>query len=229
MYYDLHIHSVLSPCSDDEMTVNNIVNMSLIKELDLIAITDHNSMKQLEVLKKVASGKINILLGTEIQSCDGIHILAYFHPDYDINKVQNYLDQYLIEKENNVEYYGEQLILNELDEVVDVEKRLLINSLNRSTKEVIDDIHKMGGKVILAHVYRKYGYIQKYGRLDFSLNFDGVEVVKENYDKILSEYPALKDKIILCNSDAHYLGMINEPELSMTQEQYLFLKGESHA
>lgn len=229
MYYDLHIHSVLSPCSDDEMTVNNIVNMSLIKELDLIAITDHNSMKQLEVFRKVAKDKINILLGTEIQSNDGIHILAYFHPDYDITKVQNYLDQYLIEEENNIEYYGNQYILNENDEIIDQEKRLLISSINRSAKQVIEDIHNMGGKVILAHVYRKYGYIQKYRSLDFSLDFDGVEVVKENYERLLNEYPELKDKIILCNSDAHYLGMINEPELSITQEQYVFLKGESHA
>ncbi len=229
MYYDLHIHSVLSPCSDDEMTVNNIVNMSLIKDLDLIAITDHNSMKQLKVFREVAKGKIDILLGVEIQSIDGIHLLAYFHPDYDIDKAQAYLDQYLIEKENNVEYYGSQLILNEYDEVVGSEQRLLISSLNRTTKQIIDDIHELGGKVILAHVYRKYGYIQKYGTLDFELGFDGVEVHKDNYDVVLKEYPALKDKLILCDSDAHYLAMINEPELSITKEEYLFLKGESHA
>lgn len=229
MFYDLHIHSVLSPCSDDEMTVNNIVNMSLIKDLDLIAITDHNSMKQLKVFREVAKGKIDILLGVEIQSEDGIHLLAYFHPNYDIDKAQSYLDQYLVEKENNVEYYGKQLILNEYDEVVGSEDRLLISSLNRTTKQIIDDIHELGGKVILAHVYRKYGYIQKYGTLDFNLKFDGVEVARERYETVLNEYPALKDKIVLCDSDAHYLGMINEPEFSITKEEYLFLKGESHA
>ena len=46
MYYDLHIHSALSPCSDDSMTIHNIINMSLLKGLDLIAITDHNSLLQ---------------------------------------------------------------------------------------------------------------------------------------------------------------------------------------
>ena len=39
MYYDLHIHSALSPCGDDTMTINNIFNMSYIKGLELIAIT----------------------------------------------------------------------------------------------------------------------------------------------------------------------------------------------
>ena len=37
MYYDLHIHSALSPCSDDTMTIYNIFHMAYIKGLDLIA------------------------------------------------------------------------------------------------------------------------------------------------------------------------------------------------
>ena len=45
MYYDLHIHSALSPCGDDTMTINNIFNMAYIKGLELIAITDHNYSK----------------------------------------------------------------------------------------------------------------------------------------------------------------------------------------
>ena len=53
MYYDLHIHSALSPCGDDLMTINNIFNMAYIKGLDLIAITDHNSLKQQYYLEKI--------------------------------------------------------------------------------------------------------------------------------------------------------------------------------
>lgn len=48
-YFDFHIHSCLSPCADDEMTPNNIINMSLLKGLDAIAITDHNSIRNCEV------------------------------------------------------------------------------------------------------------------------------------------------------------------------------------
>ena len=36
--YDLHIHSCLSPCGDDDMTPANIVGMAVIKGLDLIAV-----------------------------------------------------------------------------------------------------------------------------------------------------------------------------------------------
>ena len=59
-YYDLHIHSALSPCSDDTMTIHNIFNMAYIKGLDLIAITDHNSLKQQYYLEKVIQSPISV-------------------------------------------------------------------------------------------------------------------------------------------------------------------------
>ena len=37
--YDLHIHSCLSPCGDDDMTPANIAGMAAIKGLDVIALT----------------------------------------------------------------------------------------------------------------------------------------------------------------------------------------------
>lgn len=40
---DLHIHSVLSPCGSLDMSPKNIVQSALDKELEIIAITDHNS------------------------------------------------------------------------------------------------------------------------------------------------------------------------------------------
>ena len=54
LYYDLHIHSCLSPCAEDEMTPNNICNMALIKGLDLIALTDHNSVRQIPAFAEAA-------------------------------------------------------------------------------------------------------------------------------------------------------------------------------
>ena len=42
LYCDLHIHSCLSPCGAGLMTPNNIVGMAYIKQLDAIAVCDHN-------------------------------------------------------------------------------------------------------------------------------------------------------------------------------------------
>lgn len=208
------------------MTVNNIVNMSLIKGLDLICITDHNSVKQLDSFRRVAQGKIKILLGVEIQSLEGVHILGYFPENSDLKTLQAYLDQYLIVRPNQPDYFGRQLILNEMDEIVDEEPRLLISSLHRTCSQIIDDIHALNGKAVLAHLYRKYGYINCFGKLDLNLPFDGVEVLVENRPQLLQDYPELTDKLILSNSDAHYLAMISEPENQLTKAEYLFLKGE---
>ena len=49
-YYDLHIHTALSPCGDNDMTPNNLVNMALLKGLDIIAVTDHNSSENVEAV-----------------------------------------------------------------------------------------------------------------------------------------------------------------------------------
>lgn len=56
VFYDLHIHSCLSPCGDQDMTPKNIVNMALLKELELIALTDHNSCKNCPAIMKAAAG-----------------------------------------------------------------------------------------------------------------------------------------------------------------------------
>ena len=47
--YDLHIHSCLSPCGDDDMTPANIAGMAAVKGLDVIALTDHNAMSLIHI------------------------------------------------------------------------------------------------------------------------------------------------------------------------------------
>ena len=50
--YDLHIHSALSPCAEEEMTPNNILNMAMVRGIDMIAVTDHNSTANLRAFSK---------------------------------------------------------------------------------------------------------------------------------------------------------------------------------
>ena len=44
-YYDLHIHSCLSPCGDDDSTPNSIAGMGELNGLNIMALTDHNTVK----------------------------------------------------------------------------------------------------------------------------------------------------------------------------------------
>lgn len=225
MFYDLHIHSALSPCSDDDMTLNNIVNMACLKELDLIAITDHNSVKQLYHLADVAQDKIRFIYGVEIQSREEIHVLAYFLDKQLLDTFQAFLDCYLIEEPNDEYYFGHQYIFNEVDEVVNEERRLLIKSLNLSLVEIIDWIHHHRGIAILAHAMsERFSIMNVFMRIDEDLDIDGIEVTKEDHQTLLMEkFPYLKNQFWLMNSDAHRLEMISEPIHQFDEKEFFGL------
>ena len=78
-YYDLHIHSALSPCADILMSPNNILNMAYLKELNIIAITDHNSCLQLNVFEELKdSYEMLIIPGVEVEVKEKYHVLCLF-------------------------------------------------------------------------------------------------------------------------------------------------------
>ena len=218
MYYDLHIHSALSPCSDDLMTINNIFNMAYIKGLQLIAITDHNSLKQQYYLEKIIKhdilkGKIDYVHGVELQSSEEIHLLAYFKKGSNLNVIQEWIDKHLIKVKNQSDYYGNQYIYNEFDEVIGIEDNLLISSLDLNVYQIVKKVHEFNGVVILAHVMAKrYGIYEVYHGIPDDLNYDGIEVesIKQLYElKQLCKH--LKDDYVFFNSDAHNLESISEP------------------
>lgn len=218
MYYDLHIHSALSPCSDDLMTINNIFNMAYIKGLQLIAITDHNSLKQQYYLEKIIEhdilkGKIDYIHGVELQSSEEIHLLAYFKKGSNLNVIQEWIDKHLIKVKNQSDYYGNQYIFNEFDEVIGIEDNLLISSLDLNVYQIVKKVHEFNGVVILAHVMAKrYGIYEVYHGIPDDLNYDGIEVesIKQlNELKQLCKH--LKDDYVFFNSDAHNLESISEP------------------
>ena len=72
--YDLHIHSCLSPCGDDEMTPANLVGMAALKGLDVIALTDHNTARNCPAAAKFAKQYgILFLPGMEINTAEEVH------------------------------------------------------------------------------------------------------------------------------------------------------------
>ena len=53
--YDLHLHSCLSPCGENEMTPNNIIGMAGILELPVLAVSDHNSAQNLPAICRLGA------------------------------------------------------------------------------------------------------------------------------------------------------------------------------
>ena len=79
VYYDLHIHTALSPCGDNDMTPCNIVGLAALCGLDVIAVTDHNSALNCAAVEKAGrEAGIIVLSGMELETAEEVHVVLLF-------------------------------------------------------------------------------------------------------------------------------------------------------
>ena len=201
--------------------------MAYIKGLELIAITDHNSLKQQYYLEEIINhdilkGKIDYVHGVELQSIEKIHILAYFCKNTNLKPIQEWIDKHLIKIPNQSDYYGNQYIFNANDEIIETENNLLISSLDMDVYKIINQIHAFNGIAILAHVMaKKYGIYEVYHGIPADLDYDGIEVTSiRDLKKLKKSCLHLKDEYIFFNSDAHNLEAINEPINQIDKDKF---------
>lgn len=231
MFYDLHMHSCLSPCAEDEMTPNNICNMALLKGLEIIAVTDHNSTRQLPAVDEAAKNcGIRLLYGTEIQTSEEVHVLGIFPKLEQSQDFQNWIDARMPDIKNDPSFFGNQLIMNGMDEVIGTEERLLLVSLNASLEETVDAIHEYGGKVILAHVLdRANSVTTQLGFIPMGLPYDGLEIKSEEQKfRVLEKHPWIheEDTVWFVDSDAHRLIDMSEADHFMRNSVFRNLWGD---
>ena len=213
IYCDLHIHSCLSPCGDMLMTPNNIVGMAFIKQLDAIAVCDHNTAENLHAVKEAADMMGVILLpGMELTTREEAHMLAYF-PDVDSALAfSREVHAHLPPIQNRPEFFGRQVIMNGQDEEIGEEDTLLISALEWSFEECERQIHRFGGLCVPAHINRgSNGVLNALGFLPGGVQYDALElsdaVAMPSVD--ISAYRTLR------SSDAHYLENILEPTFQL--------------
>lgn len=214
IHCDLHIHSCLSPCGDMLMTPNNIVGMAFIKQLDAIAVCDHNAAGNLPAVKEVADMMGVVLLpGMELTTREEAHMLAYF-PDVD-SAVQfgAFIREHLPPILNRPEFFGRQVVMNSQDEESGEEDRLLISALDLSFEECERAIHRHGGLCVPAHINRgTNGVLNALGFLPGDAHYDALEVS----DAVpMPETVNLDGYRLLRSSDAHYLENILEPTFTL--------------
>ncbi len=205
---DLHIHTCLSPCGSLDMSPQKIVKEAIRKNLSIIAITDHNSAQNVNAVKKVAEGTdLFVIPGMEITTSEEVHIIGLFSSLDDVINIQEFISTHLQPGENNEDLFGLQVIANELDEVDDIDKRLLISATTLNIDEVINAIHENDGLAVAAHIDREsFSLIGQLGFIPDNLNIDCIEISKRlplNEAKIkYKEYIQLP---FITSSDAHEL------------------------
>lgn len=219
---DLHIHSALSPCADNEMTPNNIINMALLKGLDIIAVTDHNSAGNVQALLNCADGTgLLVVPGMELMTAEEVHLLCLF-PDLDAALgVQEKVYGALPDIRNREDIFGQQLLIDEKDSITGTVSRLLITAAGITLEEASDMVESSGGVVIPAHIDRNsFSLISNLGMIPERPVYKYLELSK-NCDmyRYRLENPQLDKYKLIRSSDAHMLGDILERETFIDLEE----------
>ncbi len=207
-FCDLHLHSCLSPCADDDMTPWNMVGMAKIKGLDVIAITDHNAALNAE--DAIEAGReygVEVIPGMEITTREEVHMLGYFYSLENALAAGEEVYEHLAPVVNNPLLFGNQTIMRNGDTPSGTLEKLLINATDLSVDDVCALIRKHGGIPIPAHINRgSNGMIGALGLMPFLPEYPVVEV----YRQIPCPAYATKGRTILHSSDAHHLEDIQE-------------------
>jgi len=192
------------------MSPRRIVAEVLRHHIDIVAITDHNSVANaVAVAKAAAQSGIVVLPGMEVCTREEVHVLAVFENQEAAQELGSCVYEHL-SGVNDPDVFGWQVVANEKDEVERFEDRLLIGATDLSIDEVVDKIRRLNGLAIAAHIDREgFGIIGQLGFIPEKLPLDALEISghtgDEEAEKRFRNYSRYS---FVRNSDAHALGQL---------------------
>lgn len=204
---DLHIHTCLSPCGDLDMTPKNIVAQAIEKELDIIAITDHNASENIEATIRAAQGtRLTVLPGMEVASSEEAHLIALFEDLDLILRLQRIVYENLMTLSIDQRVIDEQVIVNERDEVEGFNEHLLFGASDLSFQQLVEEVHRLNGLAIASHVDREsFSIIGQLGFIPDDLPLDALEIsYHTSLEQARAMFPDAHRFPLIKNSDAHY-------------------------
>jgi hypothetical protein len=174
---DLHIHTCLSPCAELDMTPRTVVREALRAGLDIIAVCDHNSGENVPAVARLArAAGMTLVPGIEITSREEVHVLGLFQYARQLKAMQRLVYAHLPDA-GKLPAPRPQPVVNEQDEVVRFNRKLLVAAVSLSLEAVVDRIHALGGIAIASHVDREgFGIIGQLGFLPPGLPLDALEI-----------------------------------------------------
>lgn len=217
---DFHIHTCLSPCAELEMSPKHIVHKAKEQGLDLIGICDHNSAANVPAVRKTAEReRLKVIGGMEVTTKEEVHILALFGNEDQLFSLQRIVYENL-HGTNDERLYGEQVIVNEFEEVVGFSKKLLISATDITIDRLIELIHERDGLAIAAHVDREgFGIIGQLGFIPQDLVFDAFELADPANRCVI---PRERSEAVITSSDSHRLETIGKRFTTFTMHELSF-------
>ncbi|GAB4493983.1 MAG: PHP domain-containing protein [Anaerolineales bacterium] len=203
---ELHVHTVLSPCAGVEMIPPLIVSQAIENGIQLIAITDHNASANIPAVMEATQGTgLVVLPGMELQTKEEVHLLCLFDTLEQVFSWQKQVDRFLPNLPNNIQYFGEQFVVDSTGEFIRREERLLLNSVNITLDEATAQITALGGLAVPAHIDRQAnGLIAILGLIPPGL--EALEISRHITPAAARQkYPQITDYPLLQSGDVHLL------------------------
>lgn len=205
---DLHLHSVLSPCGDLAMSPSAIVARAQARGLDLIAITDHNMVENGIALRTLAARcGIAALYGMELETSEEVHLLCLFDDLEQALEWQDVVYARLPDIPNDPLRFGDQVVVDDVENIVRFEPRLLANAADIPLEEACLWVQAHGGLAIPAHVDRPaHSLVSQFGFPPPGLPIDAVELTRFASGEFLRQQSAWLSQVAPVRfSDAHFL------------------------
>jgi 3',5'-nucleoside bisphosphate phosphatase len=205
---DLHIHSTLSPCASLEMSPAAIIRRARELSLDVIAVTDHNSIENcFNVAKLGEKNGVQVIFGMEAQTREDVHMLCLFQNRRQAETFNEHIYALLPDIKNDADFFGDQVVVDENDNIVRYEEKLLLNALDASIPELLELVRLHQGFAVPAHVESApYGLLINLGLVPGELDGSLLEIsCASRPETVLKMYPDLARFPLISNSDAHFL------------------------
>jgi PHP family Zn ribbon phosphoesterase len=205
---ELHVHTVLSPCAEVEMIPPLIIETAQAHNINLIAITDHNSSANIAAVQKAAKVfDITVLPGIELQTREEVHILCIFDTLEQTAAFQKLINNTLPPIRNRPDYFGEQFVVDETGDFIKREDRLLLTSADMSLNDAAKEVRILGGLFIPAHVNRSaFGLIGTLGLIPPDIHFEAVEISRHlRPSDAARSFPQITGLPIIQSGDVHRL------------------------
>ena len=201
------------------MTPRKIVEQAQKKNLEIIAITDHNSAENAgSVMAAAQDTELCVIPGIEVTTSEEAHIVGLFENPLDALSMQTLVYDHLQPGENDDDLFGMQVIANAFDEVEGMNRRLLIGATNLGLSEVIDAIHKLNGLAVAAHIDRQaFSIISQLGFIPEGLDLDAVEISRRmTLTQARTLFKEYEKFVFITSSDAHDI-----PEVGISPTDFL--------
>jgi PHP family Zn ribbon phosphoesterase len=222
---DFHVHTVLSPCTELDMTPRSVMEQARLQGLHIIGISDHNSTRQCEEMKRIGTREgLFVLCGAEVTTKEEVHCLTFFETPRQLAQFQAFLDRYLPPIPNVPERFGYQLVVDANEKIIFEEPHLLSSAIDRSINEVEEEVHRLDGIFIPAHVDKpRNSLISQLGFVPPDLRVEALELTRHTRtEDFLRQHPELAQYAFTHASDAHFVADIGCSKTALHMQELNF-------